>query len=132
MQGGRQLLPAAWMSQGGPWQSRALGVCRRRGMSPMPWARWPDFAARTWIRHGPVPPRRRRRLANLPLAGAGQGGKGPAPLTPGLWFMPTVGKAPSSGILSTGREPHAIHGVTLPCAVILTAHRLRSSLPSAR
>jgi len=25
----------------------------------------------------------------------------------------------------TGREPHAIHGVTLPFAVILTAHRLQ-------
>jgi hypothetical protein len=46
--------------------------------------------------------------------------------------MPTVGKTPSSGILSTGREPHAIHGVTLPFAVILTAHRLRSSLHPAR
>ena len=46
--------------------------------------------------------------------------------------MPTVGKAPGSGILSTGREPHAIHGVTLPVAVILTAHRLRSPLHPAR
>ena len=46
--------------------------------------------------------------------------------------MPTVGKAPRSGILFTGREPHAIHGVTLPFAVILTAHRLRSPLPAAR
>ena len=40
--------------------------------------------------------------------------------------MPTVGKAPSIGLPSTGREPHAIHGVTLPFAVILTAHRLQS------
>ena len=46
--------------------------------------------------------------------------------------MPTVGKAPSSGILSTGREPHAIPGVTLPLTVILTAHRLRSPLHPAR
>jgi len=46
--------------------------------------------------------------------------------------MPTVGKAPGSGILFTGREPHAIPGVTLPFAVILTAHRLRSPLPAAR
>ena len=46
--------------------------------------------------------------------------------------MPTVGKTPRSGILFTGREPHAIHGVTLPFAVILTAHRLRSPLPAAR
>ena len=46
--------------------------------------------------------------------------------------MPTVGKAPRSGPLFTGREPHAIPGVTLPLPVILTAHRLRSPLPSAR
>jgi len=46
--------------------------------------------------------------------------------------MPTAGKAPGFGILSTGREPHAIPGVTLPLTVILTAHRLRSSLHSAR
>ncbi|GAB3229876.1 hypothetical protein GCM10027295_22980 [Pseudaeromonas pectinilytica] len=46
--------------------------------------------------------------------------------------MPTAGKAPRSGPLSTGREPHAIPGVTLPLPVILTAHRLRSPLPSAR
>jgi len=46
--------------------------------------------------------------------------------------MPTVGKAPSAGLPSTGREPHAIHGVTLPFAVILTAHRLQSPHPSAR
>ena len=66
------------------------------------------------------------------VGGGGKGAKGPAPLTPGRWFMPTVGKAPGSGILSTGREPHAIHGVTLPFAVILTAHRLRSPLHPAR
>ena len=46
--------------------------------------------------------------------------------------MPTVGRAPSSGILSTGREPHAIPGVTLPFAVILTAHRLHPSLHPAQ
>ena len=46
--------------------------------------------------------------------------------------MPTVGKTPGSGILSTGREPHAIHGVTLPFAVILTAHRLQSPRRPAR
>ena len=66
------------------------------------------------------------------VGGGGKGAKGPAPLTPGRWFMPTVGKAPSSGILFTGREPHAIHGVTLPFAVILTAHRLRSPRHPAR
>ncbi|GAB3240142.1 hypothetical protein GCM10027295_37730 [Pseudaeromonas pectinilytica] len=46
--------------------------------------------------------------------------------------MPTVGKAPCSGGASTGREPHAIPGVTLPLTVILTAHRLQPSLRPAR
>jgi len=32
----------------------------------------------------------------------------------------------------TGREPHAIPGVTLPLAVILTAHRLQPSHRPAR
>ena len=85
-----------------------------------------------WDWLDPVPPRRLGRFANLPLAGAGQGGKGLPLGNPGPWRMPTVGKAPGSGILSTGREPHAIHGVTLPFAVILTAHRLQSPHPAAR
>ena len=51
---------------------------------------------------------------------------------PDLGGMPTAGKAPGCGILSTGREPHAIHGVTLPFAVILTAHRLQPPLHPAR
>jgi len=46
--------------------------------------------------------------------------------------MPTAGKAPSCGLPFTGREPHAIPGVTLPLPVILTAHRLCASLHSAR
>jgi len=46
--------------------------------------------------------------------------------------MPTAGKTPGFGILSTGREPHAIHGVTLPLTVILTVHRLHSTRHSAR
>ncbi len=46
--------------------------------------------------------------------------------------MPTAGKAPGSGSSFTGREPHAIHGVTLPLAVILTAHRLQPPLLPAR
>ena len=71
------------------------------------------------------------RFANRPLAGR-QGGKRPAPLTLGLERMPTAGKTPSSGLLSIGREPHAIHGVTLPFSVILTAHRFQSTLHSAR
>ena len=46
--------------------------------------------------------------------------------------MPTAGKAPGSGSSFTGREPHAIPGVTLPFAVILTAHRLQLPLHPAR
>jgi hypothetical protein len=34
MQGGRQLLPTAGMSQGGPWQSRSFGVRRLSGHEP--------------------------------------------------------------------------------------------------
>jgi len=81
---------------------------------------------------GPFPPHPLGRFANRPLAGAGQGGKGLPLGNPGPSFMPTVGKAPRSGPLFTGREPHAIPGVTLPLPVILTAHRLRSPLLSAR
>jgi len=51
---------------------------------------------------------------------------------PGLWRMPTAGKPPGFGSSSTGREPHAIPGVTLPGAVILTAHRLQPPLHPAR
>jgi len=51
---------------------------------------------------------------------------------PGPWRMPTVGKAPGCGMSFTGREPHAIPGVTLPFAVILTAHRLQPSRRPAR
>ena len=85
-----------------------------------------------WIRFDPVPPCRLGRFANLPLAGADQGGKGLPLGNPGPGFMPTVGKAPGSGALSTGREPHAIPGVTLPFSVILTAHRFRSPRHPAR
>jgi len=51
---------------------------------------------------------------------------------PGPWRSPTVGKAPGCGMSFTGREPHAIPGVTLPLAVILTAHRLQPSHHPAR
>jgi hypothetical protein len=74
-------------------------------------------------------------LAILPTCGGRRRAKGEkaSPLAiPGLWRMPTAGKAPSCGLPSTGREPHAIPGVTLPLPVILTAHRLRTSLHSAR
>ncbi len=74
-------------------------------------------------------------LIDLPtcrLAGAGKGAM-PRPFTiPGLGGMPTAGKAPGSGILFTGRSPHAIPGVTLPVAVLLTAPRLRSPRHPAR
>ncbi|GAB3216008.1 hypothetical protein GCM10027295_16600 [Pseudaeromonas pectinilytica] len=46
--------------------------------------------------------------------------------------MPTAGKAPGYGSSFTGREPHAIPGVKLPLAVILTAHRLQPPRPPAR
>ena len=49
-----------------------------------------------------------------------------------LGGMPAAGKAPSYGPLSTGRSRHAIPGLALPFAVILTAHRLRSTLHPAR
>ena len=49
-----------------------------------------------------------------------------------LGGMPTAGKAPSCGLLSTGRSRHDIPGVTLPLTVILTAHRLRSPRRPAR
>ena len=77
-------------------------------------------------------PGRLGRFANLLLAGADQGAKGLPLGNPGPWCMPTVGKVPGSGALSTGRSPHAIHGVTLPFAVILTAHRFRSPRHPAR
>jgi hypothetical protein len=86
--------------------------------------------SRIWL--GRFRPGRPSRFANLPLAGSDQGGKGLPLGNPGPWRMPTVGKSPGSGILSTGREPHAIHGVTLPFAVILTAHRFRSPRHPAR
>ena len=71
-------------------------------------------------------------LPTCRLAGAGKGAMTRPFTIPGLGGMPAVGKAPSSGVLSTGREPHAIPGVALPFAVILTAHRLRSPLRPAR
>jgi hypothetical protein len=71
-------------------------------------------------------------LVHLRRTAAGQGGKCLPLGNPGPGCMPTVGTAPRSGLPSTGREPHAIHGVTLPFAVILTAHRLQSPHPTAR
>jgi hypothetical protein len=85
---------------------------------------------RVWL--DPVPPSRRRRSVHLRRTAAGQGGKGLPLGNPGPWRMPTAGKAPSCGLPFTGREPHAIHGVTLPLTVILTVHRLHSTRHSAR
>jgi len=104
-----------------PARQTAWGL-GEQGHCPMPIG----FIVGSWIWLGQFRPGRPLRFANLPLAGADQGGKGLPLGNPWPWRMPTVGKAPGSGILSTGREPHAIPGVTLPFAVILTAHRLRS------
>ena len=51
---------------------------------------------------------------------------------PAAGCMPTAGEAPSYGPCSTGRSRHAIPGLALPFAVILTAHRLHSPLRPAR
>ena len=66
------------------------------------------------------------------LAGAGKGALTRPFTIPGLGGMPAAGKAPDCGPCSTGRSPHAIPGLALPFAVILTAHRLRSPLRPAR
>ena len=64
--------------------------------------------------------------------GRAKGEKASPLAIPGLEFRPTAGKAPSCGLPFTGREPHAIHGVTLPLTVILTVHRLHATRHSAR
>jgi hypothetical protein len=66
------------------------------------------------------------------LAGAGQGGKGLPLGNPGPLAYADCREGPELRVASTGREPHAIPGVTLPFAVILTAHRLRPPLRPAR
>jgi hypothetical protein len=74
-------------------------------------------------------------LGDLPTCrwrGRAKGEKASPLAIPGLRRMPTVGKAPGCGMSFTGREPHAIPGVTLPFAVILTAHRLQPSRRPAR
>ena len=69
-------------------------------------------------------------FANLPLGGGGLRAEAAALNNPAARRMPTAGKAPSCGGLSTGRSLHAVPGVKLPLAVILTAHRLHA--PCAR
>ena len=82
-----------------------------------------------WGRSAPVG---RGDLPTCRLPGTGKGAM-PRPFTiPGLAGMPAAGKAPSYGSLFTGRSPHAIPGVALPLAVLLTAHRFRSPLRPAR
>src|SRR5574344_683408 len=71
-------------------------------------------------------------LPTCRLAGAGKGALTRPFTIPGLGGVPTAGKAPSCGPCSTGRSRHAIPGLALPFAVILTAHRLRSPLRPAR
>jgi hypothetical protein len=75
---------------------------------------------------------RQWRFANLPLGGGGLRTEAAVLNNPAAGRMPTDGKAPSCGLPFTGREPHAIHGVTLPLTVILTVHRLRATRHSAR
>ena len=76
------------------------------------------------------------RFANLPLGGGGLRAEAAALNNPAAGIKPAAGKAPRSGRASSGRERHALRGVMLPCAVLLTAHRLhplrRSARPTAR
>lgn len=71
-------------------------------------------------------------FANLPLGWGGLRAEAAALNNPAAGCKPTAGKAPSCGLLFTGRSPHAIPGVALPLTVILTAHRLRSTLRPAQ
>ena len=75
---------------------------------------------------------RQWRFANLPLGGGGLRAEAAALNNPAAGCKPTAGKAPSYGPCSTGRSRHAIPGLALPFAVILTAHRLRATLRPAR
>ena len=79
-----------------------------------------------------VPPRRLWRFANLPLGGGGLRTEAAVLNNPAARCKPTAGKAPSYGPTFAGRSRHAIPGLALPFAVILTAHRLRSPLRPAR
>jgi hypothetical protein len=120
------------MSQGGLWQSRSFGVRRLSGHEPkamgsMAGFRVPDLDP-AWSGSAPSA----EAIGQPAVGGGGLRTEAAVLNNPAAGRMPAVGKAPSSGILSTGQERHAIPGVTLPFAVILTAHRLRSPLPSAR
>ena len=95
-----------------------------RDLAPLRWA--------DGCRLGRSAPCRLRRFANLPLGGGGLRTEAAVLNNPAAGCKPTAGKAPSYGPCSTGRSRHAIPGLTLPFAVILTAHRLRSPLRPAR
>jgi len=73
-------------------------------------------------------------LAICPPAvnGGGPRGKRPPPWQSRARVFADCREGPELRAASTGREPHAIPGVTLPLPVILTAHRLHSTRPSAR
>ena len=85
-----------------------------------------------WMPHGPFRPGRQWRFANLPLGGGGLRTEAAVLNNPAAGCKPTAGKAPSYGPIFAGRSRHAIPGLALPFAVILTAHRLRSPLRPAR
>ena len=80
----------------------------------------------------PVPPWSAIAICQPAVGGGGLRTEAAVLNNPAAGFTPTVGKAPSFGLPSTGREPHAIPGVKLPLAVILTAHRLQPPLHPAR
>ena len=73
-------------------------------------------------------------LAICPPAvdGGGPRGKRPPPWQSRARVYADCREGPELRAASTGREPHAIPGVTLPLSVILTAHRLCASLHSPR
>ena len=99
----------------------------------MPWRhRRSEHYCSTLDAAGPVPPWSAIAIGQPAVGGGGLRTEAAVLNNPAAGFMPTVGKAPSSGVAATGREPHAIPGVTLPLAVILTAHRLPPPLRPAR
>jgi hypothetical protein len=84
------------------------------------------------FRFGAVPPWSAIAICQPAVGGGGLRTEAAVLNNPAAGFMPTVGTAPRCGLPFTGREPHAIPGVTLPLAVILTANRLQSPRRPAR
>ena len=91
-----------------------------------------DFGFWIWVRFEPVPPWSAGAICQPAVGGGGLRADAAALNNPAAGVKAAAGRAPGCGILSTGREPHAIPGVTLPLTVILTAHRLRSTRRPAR